>query len=115
MVKDQRGMARRDLDECQMLFRKAWQKTKYRRGWLRTIRQALGVPVAEIAAKLGVNRSVIFRMEAREFKRTVSLKTLDKMAEAMGCEVVFTIVPQRGMTLVELAEERLWRKRMGME
>jgi hypothetical protein len=35
------------------------------------------------------------------------------MAEAMGCKVVYGVVPLNGRTLEYVAEERLWRKVLG--
>jgi hypothetical protein len=35
------------------------------------------------------------------------------MAGAMGCKVVYGIVPKNGKTLGELAEERLWAAVLG--
>jgi sugar phosphate isomerase/epimerase len=37
------------------------------------------------------------------------MRSLSRMAEAMGCKVVYGIVPRGGKTLERLAEERLWR------
>jgi hypothetical protein len=37
------------------------------------------------------------------------------MAEAMGCSVVYGLVPLKGKTLETLAEERLWRKVLGKD
>ncbi len=111
MRDEQRGMEQRRLDEMLRYFRLARKHKLYHSGWLRTVRQALGIPMAELAKKLGVNSSVIFRMEQREAKRKVSLMTLERMAEAMGCELVYAIVPRWGKTLVELAEYRAWEKR----
>jgi len=72
------------------------------------VRQALRIPVPEIAAKMGVNRSVVFDLEAREPKNTITLKSMSRMAEAMGCKVVYGIVPEGGKTLEELGEAKLW-------
>ena len=41
------------------------------------------------------------------------LRSLGRMAEAMGCKVVYGLVPANGQTLAELAEERLWRGVVG--
>jgi hypothetical protein len=41
------------------------------------------------------------------------LRSLGRMAEAMGCKVVYGVVPLNGKTLEDLAEERLWRDVLG--
>jgi len=89
-------------------FRQAGREKNPTNALLRTVRQVLRVPVAEIAEKMGVSRSAIFDMEEREPKNTITLSTLSRVAEAMGCKLVYGIVPRGGKNLEELAEERLW-------
>jgi transcriptional regulator with XRE-family HTH domain len=79
------------------------------------VRRALRVPADEMAEKLGVHPSGIFEFELRERNKTISLRSLGRMAEAMGCKVVYGIVPAGGKTLEELAEERLWRSVLGVD
>jgi len=57
---------------------------------------------------MGVNRSGVFDLETRELKSTITLRSMSRMAQAMGCKVVYGIVPESGKTLEELAEARLW-------
>ena len=111
MRKEYRAVVRRKLDEEQRGFRMAAKHKQYGRGWLREVRQALGIPVEELTRKLKIHRSVIFRCEKREEKQRISLWALDQLAMAMDCELVYSIVP-RGKTLVEMAEEREWDKRL---
>jgi transcriptional regulator with XRE-family HTH domain len=82
-------------------------------GLLRAVRQAVGIPLAEIAKKGGVVLSTVTDFELRELERTITLRSLGRMAEAMGCKVVYGVVPMKGSTLEHLAEERLWRKVLG--
>ena len=72
------------------------------------------VPVAEIAEKMGVCKSVVLDLETREPKNTITLKSMSRMAQAMGCKVVYGIVPEGGKTLEELAEKRLWASLLGV-
>ena len=114
MREKERRLARRSLDMEMQPFRRAGLKKNPTNGLLRAVRMALRVPVAEIAEKMGVNRSEIFDLELREPKNTISLRLMSRMAEAMGCKVVYGIVPLGGKTLVELAEERLWASVLGV-
>jgi hypothetical protein len=41
------------------------------------------------------------------------LRSLERMAEAMGCKVVYGVVPLNGKTLERLAEERMWKDVLG--
>jgi transcriptional regulator with XRE-family HTH domain len=87
-------------------YRQAGREKNLTNGLLRAVRHALNVPVAEVAEKMGVNRSVVFDLEAREPKNTISLRSMSRMAQAMGCKVVYGIVPNGGKKLEDLVEER---------
>jgi hypothetical protein len=99
---------RKRLDVEMRPYRRAGVEKNPTNGLLRVVRQALCIPVAEIAEKMGVNRSCVFDLEAREPKNTINLKSMSRMAEAMGCKVVYGIVPKGGKTLERLVVDRLW-------
>lgn len=67
------------------------------KGWLRAVRDAVGLPQTEVARKLGVTRQSYTQLEQAEESRTITLKSLDKAAEAMDCEVVYFLVPKAAM------------------
>ncbi len=98
----------RKLDREMQPFRRAGKDENPTNGLLRAVRKALRVPVAEIAGKMGVNRSGVFDLEARELKSSATLRSMSRMAEAMGCKMVYGIVPEGGKTLEELVEAKLW-------
>jgi len=102
MQNELRRRARRDLDEDLRIFR----NSKVRRskwGWLRGVRQALGMRVSEEAQRLKVGMSEVYRLEMSEVRETITIKKLRATARAMGCELVYAVVPERG-TLEDLAE-----------
>lgn len=64
-----------------------------RSGWLKAIRGALGLTTRQLGARVGATHQVIVRQEEREVKGTVTLESLDRTARAMGCRLVYAIVP----------------------
>ena len=113
MRERERKLARKKLDVEMRPYRRAGMVKNPTNGLLRKVRQALHVPVAEIVEKMGVCKSVVLDLEAREPKNNVTLRSMSRMAQAMGCKMVYGIVPMDGMTLEELAEERLWESVLG--
>jgi predicted DNA-binding mobile mystery protein A len=109
----QRKLSRKKLDVEMRPFRRAGMEKSPTSGLLRAVRLALRVEVSEIAGKMGINRSVVFDLEARELTTAVTLRSMTRMAEAMGCKVVYGIVPKGGRTLEELEEERMWVSVLG--
>jgi len=94
MRSELRRRVRRDLDEELRVFRgNKVRRSKW--GWLRGVRQALGMRVAEVAWRLKMGKSEVYRLEMSEARETITLKKLRATAEAMGCELVYAVVPGR--------------------
>lgn len=62
-------------------------------GWLKTVRNALGMSGAALASRLGVTKARIPKAEKDELSGSVTLKTMQNMAEAMNCKFVYAIIP----------------------
>jgi len=73
-------------------------------------RQVLGLPVAEVARELGMNRSVIFRLEQSDGRGTISLRAMARAAKATDCKMVYAVISRDGKTLEEMADGRRWKK-----
>jgi predicted DNA-binding mobile mystery protein A len=115
MREDQRRLERRRLDVEMRPYRRAGKEKNPTQGLLRVVRQTLGVPVAEIAVKMGICRSVVLDLETREMRGAVTLSSMSRMSQAMGCKMVYGIVPVDGKTLEDLVEARLWASVLGMD
>src|SRR5688572_12067564 len=63
-------------------------------GWIRTIREALGMTTAQLARRLSVAQPVVVRMEQSEAQGRIQLDTLRRAAEALNCDVVYALVPR---------------------
>ena len=107
----ERERLQRKLDEEMRPFRRAGMDMNATNGLLRAIRTALRIPVKEIAERMGMHCSGVSDMEARELASSITLRSLSRMAEAMGCKVVYAIVPKFGWTLEQLGEDREWKSR----
>jgi predicted DNA-binding mobile mystery protein A len=62
-------------------------------GWLRTVRKALGMSGAQLAARMGVTRGRVAQAENAELSGGATLKSMQATAQAMGCKFVYAIVP----------------------
>ena len=86
----------RELNDAAMAFHAARGTAKNIHGWLRTVRQLVGIPAAEAAERIGVTKGEIFRAEYTEGRGAIELQTLRRAAEALGCELVYGLVPKEG-------------------
>ena len=72
-------------------------------GWISSVREALGITLDQIGKQIGSSRQAVQQLERAEATDRITLGALRRAAEAMGCELVYALVPKSG-TFVELAE-----------
>src|ERR1700728_3983517 len=70
------------------------------RGWVRAIREALGMSTTVLAARLGTTAGAVTRLEQSEAANRIRLDTLRRAADALGCDLVCLLVPRRPLTAV---------------
>lgn len=68
------------------------------KGWIRSIRDALGMSARELGQRLGVSPSTVLRTEAHEASGSVNLSTMSRYAEALECDLVVALVPKRPLS-----------------
>ncbi len=82
-------------------------------GWVKAIREALGMTATHLAGRLGVTTSTVTRLETSEADDTISLGTLRRAAEALGCEVHYALVPKQSLAdTLEARANSLARQQM---
>jgi len=62
-------------------------------GWIKAVRGALGISTRQLAQLLGTDHSAIVALEKREAKGKASLEMIQRTARAMGCKLVYAVVP----------------------
>ncbi len=64
-----------------------------RGGWLRAIRQALGMTTRQLARNVRVSRASVSEAERAESRSDITLTTLRRHAAALDCELVYVLLP----------------------
>ena len=87
------------------------------RGWIKAIREALGMSTAQLANRMGIRQPSIIDLERSEEKASIELATLRRVAEALDCSLVYALVPNRPLeaTIRERASAFLQRRRRPVE
>lgn len=67
------------------------------RGWISTIREALGMSSRQLGERLGVAQSTVIAMEQSESTDSIRLETLRRAADALHCDLVYVLVPRDGL------------------
>lgn len=79
-----------------------------RRGWVRAIRDSLGMTARQLAVRMGVAASRIPTIEHAEATGATTLRTLRQAAAAMNCTFVYSFVPIK--PLDDIVRDRAMQK-----
>ena len=100
-----RKLRLRQLNKALAAFASARQSARPRSGWLSAIREARGISLRQVADRLAVTPQAVHRLQVSEANEAISLKRLRQAAEAMGCDLVYALLPRSGH-LTDRVEER---------
>jgi len=104
--------ARAQLDQR---FRRLGPPKRYTppvRGWMKAIREALGMSTAQLARRLKIKQPSVVDLEKSEARGSIELATLRRVAEALDCTVVYALVPNKPLdTMVRDRARAFMRKR----
>lgn len=76
-------------------------------GWIAAIRNALLMTTAQLAKRMGIPQSNVSIFEKAERNKSITLKSLERAADALGCDVHYVFVPRTSLekTLAERAKK----------
>jgi predicted DNA-binding mobile mystery protein A len=105
------AQARARLDEKFKAMEPSVRQSRPVRGWIRAIREALGMTAEQLAKRLGVKQPSIVALEQSEAKGTIELATLRRVAEALDCTLVYALVPNKPLEQTVRERARLFARR----
>ena len=100
-----RSLRIRQLERALQPFVAAKDSSRPQKGWIRAIREATGATVREIAERLHKAPSLVIALEKSEAEYRITLGSLREAADALGCQLVYALVPKSG-SVQELSEQR---------
>ncbi len=77
------------------------------RGWVRAIREALGMTTAELGERMGLTQSRVSQIERSEELGSIRLDTLERAAQALNCQVRYVFVPNEPLEEMVQRQARL--------
>lgn len=109
MVKKYQKTALEQLDASLAQFAPLRNLQPPKKGWIRAIRDALGMSGRQLGRRMGVSKMWVGDMERLEATGATSLKTLRRAAEAMDCVLVYALVPKTTLkeTLLKRARQKV--------
>jgi len=113
MRAQERASARKQIDKRLNKLRNSDALSRPPRGWIKAIREALGMTTTQFGKRLGVSQSTALGFEKSEVSKGITLETLERAARALDCRLVYALVPSKPLELLaedqarELAKKRL--------
>lgn len=89
--------ARAALDKRLSPIRPTDRFTTPPKGWVRAIRDALGMSGAQLARRMEISPQAVASLEQSEASDSIRLETLRKAAAALDCELVYALVPNTSL------------------
>lgn len=111
----EKNLSRKQLDQKLNGFKPMLNITVPKGGWIKSIRQALGMTTTVLAKRINVDQSRISRIESAEESLEVKLSTLQKVADGLGVKFVYGFVTENDLESLireqsyKVAKERLRR------
>lgn len=99
--------ARKRLDQRLSSLRQGDRFLVPPKGWIKAIREALGISQAQLGRRIGVSQQSVVAIENSEMMGTAQLQTLRKIADALDATLVYAIVPRK--PLDQMVQERARR------
>ena len=85
------------------------------RGWIKAIRSALGMTARQLAERLGIAQQAVNRIERDELSGSVTIKTMQRVAEALDCDFICGFIPRTTLEdTVRLQAEKKAAKRLDL-
>ena len=76
-------------------------------GWLKSIREALGMTASQLAGRMNMAQQSIAQFEKSEMSSSITLKSLKELASSLNCEFKYAFLPNgKYNSLEEILEER---------
>ncbi|MBA3993346.1 MAG: transcriptional regulator [Cyanobacteria bacterium DS2.3.42] len=96
-------LRRRQLDKSLLPLKEV---PRLPRGYIHEIRNALEMTTRQLAERLGISQPSVIDLEKNEHSGSITLRTLENAAEALGCRVVYAVVPKESLEAVILNQAR---------
>lgn len=84
-------------------------------GWIRSIREGLGMSGRQLAERLNMSKQSVARLEQDEVVGSITIKTLRKVAERLDCVFVYGFIPRTSLeSTVRKRAEKISRERLNI-
>lgn len=93
-----RDLQLQQMDALLATWKAASLSARPRSGWVRAIRESLGMSAVAFARRLGMTHAGVHKLENAEASDAITLASLRKLAQALDCELHYALVPRTSLT-----------------
>lgn len=112
-MKDKDFLRLQQIDDALAPYRSLIDLQPPTRGWVRVIKEALGMTSRQLASRIGVRApQTVEDMQEYEASGTIKLQTLRKLAAALDCQLVYALVPRKPLEEIRKEQARLVAQRL---
>jgi predicted DNA-binding mobile mystery protein A len=107
-------LAARSRSQLGDRFRRLGPASRYAapvRGWIKAIREALGMSTAQLAERLKIKQPSVVQLEQSEAAGAIELRTLRRVAAALDCTLVYALVPNQPIETMIRDRARVFARR----
>jgi predicted DNA-binding mobile mystery protein A len=90
-------IARQQLDATLARFCEVRKVQLPPKGWIRAVREVLGMSGKQLAGRLHVSQPRVHKLEQSEPSGALTLKSMRQVAEALDCVFVYALVPRSSL------------------
>ena len=94
---NKKKLIRQQLDASLQRLSPLLDVTAPPKGWIRAIRDALGMTAKQLASRLGVAQQAVARIEKEELAGSVTIKTMRRIADCLDCVFVYGFVSRTNL------------------
>ncbi|MDE1891835.1 MAG: mobile mystery protein A [Betaproteobacteria bacterium] len=97
MIKQFRDLQLQQTDALLKTWKATQLSVRPKSGWVRAIRESLGMSAAAFARRLGMTPAGVRKLESAEASDAITLASLRKLAQALDCELQYALVPRTSL------------------
>jgi predicted DNA-binding mobile mystery protein A len=113
MKPEHKIIIREQLEATLNLVSKAAKTSRPQKGWIRAVREALGMSGKQFANRLGVKPPRITALEKDEMTGAVTIKKMQEAANALDCDLFYALIPRETLSeIVRKQADNLAKKRI---
>jgi predicted DNA-binding mobile mystery protein A len=106
-------LVREQLDNKLAPYRTLLTPTLPETGWIRMIREALGMSTSDLSKRTGIQQASLWRIENAELNGEFKLSTMKRIAEGLNMKFVYAFIPEKSLeSLVQEQAKKIALERM---